>query len=188
MTLPSVTYILCGGASSRMKRDKATMDFQGKPLVSWIIETCHQANLSPVLVHKQTPPPVLMDLCENHIIDNVEKFHPLYGIIASMEDAIQKKYSSILVVPCDSPFISSHTLLSLRTNSAPSIGVSLNTIDNMTETHPLIAHYPINAIQQARALAKQEASMREFAKLANWVYLSKKEVYNCNYPSDVIPH
>lgn len=188
MTSPSVAYILCGGASKRMQRDKATTLFQGKPLVAWIMETCHQANLSPILVHKKNSAPALYDLCEHHILDNAENFHPLYGIIASMEDAIQKTQPSILVLPCDTPFLSLQSLISLQQSTAPSVGVSTDSLDNSIHTHPLIAHYSIHTLDRARELATQEAPVREFAKLANWVYLSEKEVYNCNYPSDVLAH
>ena len=56
--------VLCGGASSRMGRDKATMDLRGRPMAQWVVDAMKDAGATTVVALGDRPDlelPVLVD-------------------------------------------------------------------------------------------------------------------------------
>jgi len=73
-------FVLAGGASSRMGRDKAILEFQGKPLIQHALDKLHSLGLPPRIVGSRP------DLtCFAPVVpDNFPQTGPLSGIEAAL--------------------------------------------------------------------------------------------------------
>ena len=113
-------YILCGGASRRMGRPKVMLPFQGKPMGIHIANVAEEAGFSPFFIAKgfqnfELPFPIL--------VDQVEKRHPISGILRAMEHCSEEYF---LLLPCDTPFLTSAALSQFLENPVRSASSSLN--------------------------------------------------------------
>ncbi len=114
---PLSAFLLAGGASSRMGRDKALIPFRDKPLLVHLAEMLKSVSNS---FHILAPPgryeafgyPILPDLREN------------CGPMAAIESALSHSPQNWnLVVACDLPFLTPEWLILLRDTafSSPSV-------------------------------------------------------------------
>ncbi len=92
--------VLCGGASSRMGRDKATLDLRGRPMVQWVVDAMKEAGAKTVVALGDRP-----DLQLPVLVDREPGSGPLGAIIGAIE-----QYGTLLVCPCDVPMVSSQLL------------------------------------------------------------------------------
>lgn len=95
--------VLCGGASSRMGRDKATLDLRGRPMVQWVVDAMKEAGAKTVVALGDRP-----DLQLPVLVDREPGSGPLGAIIGALE-----QYGTLLVCPCDVPMVSSQLLLEI---------------------------------------------------------------------------
>lgn len=98
--------VLAGGKSSRLGKDKALIQFQGKPLVEWVMEAIDKV-VDEVILSLSSEP-------ENSnfvggfgkniriVLDAKPGFGPISGLCSSFKEA---KGDYVAVAPCDSPFI-----------------------------------------------------------------------------------
>ena len=97
-------YVLAGGRSSRMGRDKALIPVDGVPLAARIADVLAAAGLDVYLIrrgHPADPPWHLPDgaaLPVVHEPDDGEP-HPLHGVVTALTHAGE----DVLVCPCDLP-------------------------------------------------------------------------------------
>lgn len=92
--------VLCGGLSRRMGQDKAWLLWNGRPLLSHVVEILHPW-VSEVLVvarSKQSLPPVSGRV----VTDRMEGVGPLAGLEAGLR-AMRTPYG--VVVACDMPWL-----------------------------------------------------------------------------------
>ncbi len=114
---PSVYgLILAGGASRRMREDKALLDYHGKPQLTWTYELVRSV-CDPVFVSvraNQADEPVRARLPQ--IIDGAEGLGPVGGILSA-----QERHPGVawLVVACDLPFLDKATLRRLLSSRDP---------------------------------------------------------------------
>ncbi len=104
----TTAILLAGGESSRMGRDKALLDFHGKPLWRHMREVLRQSGCRQVLISGSLP-----DLREGEEAtpDVRPGLGPLAGIasvIGAQGDALSRDW--LLVVPVDLPLLSSEAL------------------------------------------------------------------------------
>jgi len=95
-----IGVILAGGKSKRMGVDKSTMAFREKEMIAYSIDALKKYTDTIYISsnneeHQQWGYPVLEDAIKN--------IGPLSGIYS----ALIKTQSSIIVLPCDSPFVES---------------------------------------------------------------------------------
>lgn len=97
--------ILAGGHSSRMGRDKAGLEFDGKSLIQNQIETFKNHGF-PIAISSNTysldvfkPIPVLEDPAE------IRYGGPLAGVYAGLNYAFANNYDFVLTMPVDCPII-----------------------------------------------------------------------------------
>lgn len=104
---PLYGLVLAGGKSRRMGRDKALLNYHGKPQVVWLFDLlepfCHSTYVSvaPDQIdepHRATKP---------QIVDHTENLGPSGGLLTAHEKFPQAAW---MVVACDLPFIESETL------------------------------------------------------------------------------
>lgn len=165
-------YILCGGASRRMGRPKVMLPFQGKPMGIHIANVAEEAGFSPFFIAKgfqnfELPFPIL--------VDQVEKRHPISGILRAMEHCSEEYF---LLLPCDTPFLTSAALSQFLENPVRSIAYD-------QQVHPLIGVYSTLDLERAQDALKENTSMRVFSKDFSTVSFPSEELHNCNHPEDL---
>lgn len=100
-------FILAGGKSSRMGRDKGLIPLKGRPMISYLIETIEGLDL-PIFIISNEPGyksfgyPVFPDL--------VKDKGPLGGILSALSHT---EVDHCLVLSCDSPFTSQDVIKEL---------------------------------------------------------------------------
>src|SRR5271170_1000900 len=92
-------YILAGGESSRMGRDKALLDFGGTPLVLHIASLAQPFTGAPIIVG---PPDRYAHLNLRVIPDDALGIGPLGGIATALRDS-REPWN--LVLGCDLPLL-----------------------------------------------------------------------------------
>jgi len=97
-------YILAGGKSSRMGRDKALLDFGGTPLILHIASVMRPLTDAPVVVG---PPDRYAILNQRVIADDEPGIGPLGGIVTALRDS-REPWN--LVLGCDLPLLTSEWL------------------------------------------------------------------------------
>jgi molybdopterin-guanine dinucleotide biosynthesis protein A len=99
--------ILAGGESTRMQRDKAALEFHGKPQIDYVKDLL-RAHCDEVFVSirpDQTDDPVRNALPQ--ISDAFLGFGPMGGILSALKS---DAHAAWLVVACDLPFVDAETL------------------------------------------------------------------------------
>jgi molybdopterin-guanine dinucleotide biosynthesis protein A len=107
---PLYGLVLAGGLSTRMQRDKAALEYHGKPQLQWAFELLNEVcELTFVSVRPdQRSDPHRMRLPQ--VVDGTRGRGPIAGIAAA-----QAAYPDVawLVVACDLPFLTVATLQTL---------------------------------------------------------------------------
>lgn len=103
--LPCIGVVLAGGLSSRMGRDKALLDWQGRPLIERQLAMLREAGVDDVRVSGDRPG-------YNGIVDALPQAGPLGGL-AGVTDALSGDVE-LLVIPVDMPLLQATLLRRLR--------------------------------------------------------------------------
>ena len=131
-----ITYsvsILCGGKSTRMGRDKALLDWNGKPLLQHIagsFSSCSDLFLSVRDEHQYT------DFPYRKVCDQVMGSGPLAGLCASLQAAV---HDILFITTCDAPLVdaaAAGALVCALKEHDCAVPVS-----EQSRIHPLIAVY-----------------------------------------------
>lgn len=99
--------VLAGGASSRMRTDKALLDYHGQPQVRWAFEQLSQVCAATFVSVRpdQREDPSRAGLPQ--IVDRQPGIGPIAGISAAL---LEHPKAAWLVLACDLPFITEQTL------------------------------------------------------------------------------
>jgi molybdopterin converting factor subunit 1 len=108
MTAPALFgLVLAGGASSRMRTDKAVLDYHGQPQVRWAFELaakfCAATFVSVRPDQREDPSRAGLP----QIVDRQPGLGPIAGISAALQEQPQAAW---LVLACDLPFLTESTL------------------------------------------------------------------------------
>lgn len=134
-------FVLCGGHSLRMGRDKAMLPFDGQPLVSYMAKLVETAAGSATLVgaperYRHLGYPVLADGQANS--------GPLAGLVTLLT-ATQADLN--LVVPVDMPNLELGFVSSLLAAARLATGADVVVPSTTSGTHPLSAVYRRTALE-----------------------------------------
>jgi molybdopterin-guanine dinucleotide biosynthesis protein A len=116
--MPPVLFglVLAGGASTRMKRDKAALAYHGRPQVQWahdlLSEFCAATFVSVRPDQRDEPTRATLP----QIVDRQPGIGPIAGITAALAEHPKAAW---LVVACDLPFITAPTLQNLVAQRDP---------------------------------------------------------------------
>lgn len=140
---PMSAIILAGGQSRRMGRDKALIDFKGKPIIAHVIDTLRELSDDVIVVSNRAE--TYAPFGARVVQDFDPPSGPLGGIAAGLSAA---RYDRSLVVACDMPFLNTALLRYLidRSNQADAVVMQFE-----NEYEPLHAVYRstcLPAIQQ----------------------------------------
>lgn len=149
MLTPNSTtaIILAGGASSRMGRNKALLQWQGRPLVAKVADVLSDLTEEIVVVSNEAEPYRFLNV---PIVPDVQPgYGPLMGLYSGLRVA---RGELAVAVAVDMPFLSA-PLLSYLLAQAPGYDVVIPRAQN--RLHPLCAVYRrstcLPAIEQAIA-------------------------------------
>lgn len=108
--------VLAGGASTRMKRDKAALAYHGKPQVQWAFELLSEFCAATFVSVRpdQRDEPTRATLPQ--IVDRQPGIGPIAGITAALAEHPKAAW---LVVACDLPFITAQTVQNLIAQRDP---------------------------------------------------------------------
>lgn len=138
--------LLTGGESQRMGRDKATLDFCGKPLWQNQLAILKQLKPLEIFVSARTDPP--WRPAETIFVgDKFPSIGPVSGISAALRNM---RGSHLLVLAIDLPYMTAEYLKSLYDKTAAYLGVVPMVGDR---ADPLAAIYSVDAAADFTAAA-----------------------------------
>ncbi len=173
-------FVLVGGNSRRMGRDKALLPWPSGPLVEHIAARLRGVLKDVTLVgdpsrYRHVPLPCLVDV------------RPGLGPLAGIETALLGSFAEWnLIVACDMPEIADPHLASLLERAGQSGGNCLVTVDALGAVHPLCAMYRktcLPAIQRALD-AKKLRLMAVIEDLDTEFVHSPAPILNVNTPEE----
>ena len=97
--------ILAGGKSSRMGKDKALLDFHGKPFIEHIAETLKHVFAEVFIVADYGDSYTYMNLPVH--ADTIKSSGPLAGIHSALSHAIMP---SVFILSCDLPLVTAEAI------------------------------------------------------------------------------
>ena len=145
--LKKSAVILAGGSSRRFGQNKGLIELAGKPLILHVLDKAlHVVNEAVVVVssdaQRRTFTYLLQDKA-NVVVDKLEKQSPLVGALTGFEK-VRGKHS--LLLPCDTPFISSRVLSLL--------------LDLCINRNAAIPRWPNEYIEPFQAAYRTESALR----------------------------
>lgn len=174
-------FVLAGGKSSRMGRDKALLAFEGGTLVGSIARKVRQAAGDVTLVG---PPERYQALGFRVIADRIPGSGPLGGVFTALE---QSGAEWNLMVACDMPDVTAGLFEDLF-RAAEGAALDCVTAGFGGEIHPLCAVYRRSAAAAARALIERRSlKMHDFVSSlphAVWPVADLALVSNINTPGE----
>lgn len=169
-------YVLAGGASTRMGRDKGRLPFPGAaPMAAHVARVLRLAGLEPTIVRASHDGPFVDEdgVVVRVITDGGGDRHPLIGVAAALEDAGS---GLVLIVPCDLPWLDSITVRGLFAVPDPCVAY-----DGERE-HPLFAVLDAEEAARCRAMAAAGAPVRALVAGLPRVRVRPQAVRNANTP------
>ncbi|MGI9473048.1 MAG: molybdenum cofactor guanylyltransferase [Rubripirellula sp.] len=174
--------VLCGGRSSRMGRDKATLAHpEGGTFVSHAIERVRPL-CEEVCIAGSFSSTVDVPVLE----DPVAHEGPIVGILQALAFADQKGFAACLVTPVDMPYLSSEDLERLQQAWAMHQQLCCGREESNGQIQPLVAVYPVSHAESLANHARNDRSLVEWLKTqtAIEVPLSPSACHNVNKPED----
>ena len=173
--------ILAGGQSRRFGSDKALYEYNGKPLMQWVIDSLSESSDLFIVANKSYPQfslPVYEDLLEPN--------GPLVGIYSALQFA---KFDWLAIAACDMPFLTKDYWRLLLAKNKDSQAVVLRSGRGL---QPLAAlyHVKIKETIEKQLLQKRYSVQEMFALLKPLIIdiqesgIEEKTFSNFNYKND----
>jgi molybdopterin-guanine dinucleotide biosynthesis protein A len=160
------TIILAGGQSSRMGQDKGLVDYNGKPMIQWMIEAAKPISKAIIIVANNS---AYKKFGFQVIPDRIQLKGPLAGLI---EGLTATQTSKNIILPCDVPNIQTALLIELINELQDYDGVI--TV-NHAQKHPLIA-----AFHQSALIPLKEQLALDNLKLLDALKVLNLKEYNAD--------
>jgi len=161
---PLSGLVLAGGASSRMKRDKASLNYSGQPEFSRAAGLL-QRHCRRVIVSVAPSRPLRGSAHDYEVLeDTYEGIGPLAGLLTAMREYPGEAW---LAVPCDMPLLDEATVATLVSGRAPS-RLATAFIGGDGRPEPLCAIYePASYDVFVERLRDGNSSLRAFLETGN---------------------
>jgi molybdopterin-guanine dinucleotide biosynthesis protein A len=175
-------YIVTGGASHRMGRDKARLLWRGVTLVEWIANQVYDAVGNATLVGA---PDRYGDLGIPAIGESFAGCGPLSGIEAALRHS---PFDLNLVVACDMPLIESHALCELTATALAAGADVCAAVNAAGGLEPLCAVYDRRILPEIQRALNQERfraqDLLAHLTVKAWRTADPRIVTNANSPAD----
>lgn len=180
-------FVLAGGRSSRMGRNKALLEVGGMPLIERVLRTARSVSSDVAVVGdsaglEEFGYPVFPDLFQN--------FGPLAGIHTSLT---QSKHGRTLVLACDLPFVSSALLeMMIAQSVSADVIVPLNSAGQTEQLCSIYCRRILPVVEDliSRGVHTPRALFESVnTKTLSWEVISRlpnaeRFFFNVNSPSD----
>jgi molybdopterin-guanine dinucleotide biosynthesis protein A len=148
-------FILAGGKSSRMGRDKGLIEINGRPMIAYLIETLRNTGLKTIIIsnnsdYGQFGLPVLPDIIKDQ--------GPLGGLYTAMHHT---RAACVMLLSCDMPFIGEEALKKLLETIQPDRIVATQMKGRL---NPMPAIYPSRLEEQVKSLI-----LAQKLKMSRWL-------------------
>lgn len=163
--------VLCGGASSRMGRDKATLPYRGEPLARRVANALGACFGRVRLVAKRDLAP---ELGIETIVERSAEQAPIVGVHAALAAC---EASAVFVAACDLPDLDPRVVLALAA-LAPTRGAA-DAIAPMGPSgpEPLLAIYRPRVLPEIeRRLAARELGLRALLGALRTLYVPERDL------------
>lgn len=132
LTRDAAGFVLAGGRSTRMGRDKALVEFRGKPLVAHALGLCDASGLSTSIAGAHS----LLTGFSEVIEDETPDLGPLQGICTALKSC-HAEYA--LFLPVDLPLLPVSLIkYMLRHARITSTLVTLSSVNGFAQTFPVV--------------------------------------------------
>lgn len=165
-------YVLCGGRSRRMGRDKAFVEIEGRALALRVADALGWDRV--VLVGR--PEQGLDRLGLPVVHDRAAAFqHPLLGVEAALDHA----GGPALVAPCDLGWLDRDSVALLLAAEPPVVA------SDGTRLHPLLGVLTPALLPAVRSILERQGSVHELARSCGSVVLPAAALKNVNAVEDM---
>jgi len=175
-------YILCGGKSTRMGRDKARLALDGRILIEILISRARPFFHEIILLSGGNSYHTEI----RQLDDTMIAAGPLGGLLSALIDASGRGHSYMAMVPVDLPFFSIKSFQSLS-ESEPPINVDAVIAKAGEEVQPLAGIFHIRLATELDAyLAMDKRRVQGFVSgiKHNFFSTDPKELLNVNTPAE----
>ncbi|MFY0643962.1 MAG: molybdenum cofactor guanylyltransferase [Bacteroidia bacterium] len=129
--MPTRAYILSGGKSSRMGQEKGLVQYNGKPMIQWVIDALKPIAQEITIVSNS---PDYQNLGFEVIADIQKNKGPLGGIATALNHSNNEVN---IILSCDIPEIKTSTLKMILSNANAQVTICRQG----NQLHPLIGVY-----------------------------------------------
>jgi molybdopterin-guanine dinucleotide biosynthesis protein A len=132
----AVGFVLAGGQSSRMGRDKALLPFAGRPLVAHALATLREAGLSGTIAGAGPAANSVLATFAPVVLDPQPGLGPLAGICAALEAAAARY---VVFLPIDLPLLPASLVAYLLHHARiTSRAVTVPSVNGFAQTFPVV--------------------------------------------------
>lgn len=181
-TKDTAAYILTGGQSRRLKKQKCFIEIKGKSLIDYIFDT-----LQPLFSDVFTVGKVAKLDKFNFIEDKSEVQCPLNGIITAVEHS---QNNWCFISACDMPLLQQNTIIEMSKLISSQVNAVVPVLDGRKQ--PLCAFYSKNILNEfVRALDNQQYKLMDIIEgltIAEYNVPPNDsfQFINVNYPEDLV--
>lgn len=184
---PVLGAVLAGGLSSRMGREKAFVELDGRPLLAHVV-----ARLAPqvdALILNANGDPARFASFALPVTPDApgEAAGPLAGVLAVLRRAGELGFESAAIVPCDAPFLPADLVMRLRV--ALGEGELVAVAESPRGLEPTFALWRVSAAGPvAEALARGERALHRALKMlphAVCAFPTEAAFANLNTPGEL---
>jgi molybdenum cofactor guanylyltransferase len=137
----AVGFVLAGGQSSRMGRDKALLEFAGRPLVAHALDIFQEAGIAAMIAGPAASARASLQVFAPIVEDASQGLGPLSGICAALSTT-SARYAVFL--PVDVPLLPASLLIYLlRHARITGSAVTVGSISGFTQTFPAVLDHAV---------------------------------------------
>lgn len=170
-------YVLAGGRSSRMGRDKAFVEIEGVAMALRVARALRGGGAGAV--HLVGKDPALASLGLPWVPDRDPLHHPLVGAAAALRHAQLLGARTAVLCPCDLPWLEADAVRALLAHAGPAC------LGDGDRVQPLCCQLPVERAVAMSQAAVQGASVRVTLADLLVVRVDARALRNVNQPGDL---
>jgi molybdenum cofactor guanylyltransferase len=153
-------FVLAGGESSRMGRDKALVAFAGQPLIARALTTLREAGLDPAIAGARTALESYAAVIPDPVAAAAAVSGPLAGICAAMASTTARW---CVFLPVDLPLLPASLLICLvRRAQLTGAPITLVSVNGFAQTFPAVLDRAVLPLLQAELEAGRNGCFAAF--------------------------